>query len=114
MEKALAIALILSSILVFGCVQQTPSATTTSRTLSAADEAKTKCIALCLQEKQKGNDLSRGPCLSNKIIDDWVCDVAHSPRESVDNDPANQCPAFGSNASHFIEVNPECAFIKAV
>ncbi len=45
----------------------------------------------------------------------WVCDVAHSPREDVDNLPENQCREFGEGkANHFVEVNPNCEFIKAV
>ena len=75
--------------------------------------AKNKCIALCKEFKNNGTDLSNGPCLSNEIIEDWVCDVAHWPRLDVDNDPRNQCPAFGKTARHFVEVDPNCNFIRA-
>jgi len=81
-------------------------------TITSADQlARQECIMLC-KEKQQELDLSRGPCLSGSIIDDWVCDVAHDPREAVDDDPANQCPEFGDTASHFVEVSPECNFIR--
>lgn len=80
---------------------------------SLADQAKTKCIQLCQSKLQQGINLAPGPCLSNEIVSDWVCDVAHDPRQEVDNDPANQCPQFGKTASHFIEVDPECNFIRS-
>lgn len=72
------------------------------------------CEALCKEKLAAGVDLSNGPCLSNQIADNWVCDVAHKPRQEVDNDPANQCPKFGKTAMHFVEVDPECNFIKEV
>jgi hypothetical protein len=63
-------------------------------------------------------DLSDGPCLTDggvEFYDDWVCDVAHSPREPVDNLPENQCQAFRNDeAHHFVEVSPQCEFIKAM
>ena len=60
-----------------------------------------------------------GPCLSDNNsewnIADWVCDVAHSPRQDVDNLPENQCQAFrNSQAHHFVEVDSSCNFIRAV
>jgi len=42
-----------------------------------------------------------------------VCDVAHQPRQDVDNDRKNQCDAYhDGRASHFVEVDPTCAFIE--
>ena len=76
--------------------------------------AKQKCIQACQTALDAGQNLENGPCLSNKIADDWVCDVAHSPRQAIDNDPANQCPEYGKSAKHFVEVTPDCKFIKAV
>lgn len=71
-----------------------------------------KCISLC---KQQSIDLSNGPCLSNKIEKDWVCDIAHSPRQQVDNLPENQCSAFREGkANHFVEVTPNCELIRKV
>ena len=66
-----------------------------------------------MEELGLGTDLSSGPCLSNEVIPDWVCDVAHSPRIEVDNNPVNQCPAFKQKkAHHFVEVDEECKLIK--
>ena len=70
-----------------------------------------KCIELC--ENFEGNR-TNGPCLSNEVISDWVCDIAHSPRRWVDNKKENQCPAYGVNASHFVELDENCSLIRAI
>jgi hypothetical protein len=68
----------------------------------------------CQKQLETGADLSKGPCLSNEIAPDWVCDVAHNPRQAVDDEPANQCPAYWDTAHHFVEVDPQCNFITEV
>ena len=71
------------------------------------------CIQLCQQKLAEGIDLSTGPCLSNNITTNWVCDVAHDPRQAIDNNPDNQCPAFlNGTAKHFVEVNTGCNLIR--
>ena len=77
----------------------------------AAFEASRQCVGLCETEKAKGRNLSAGPCLSNQITPDWVCDVAHDPRQDVDNLEQNTCPAFGVTAQHFVEVDENCRVI---
>ncbi len=77
-------------------------------------QAKQKCMNLCASATQ---DLQAGPCLSdnnpNWNVLDWVCDVAHSPRQDVDNLAENQCSAFkAGTAKHFVEVTPACEFIR--
>ena len=81
-------------------------------TKSGAPEAIQRCVELCKQAKAKGVDLSNGPCLSNSVVPGWVCDVAHWPRQPVDNDPRNQCSAFGKTAFHFVEVDENCSVIR--
>ncbi|MDO8559588.1 MAG: hypothetical protein Q7S23_00930 [bacterium] len=74
-----------------------------------------QCQQLCRQQVTLGADLAAGPCLGNPIpgLENWVCDVAHLPRQAVDNDPANQCAAFRSgSAKHFVEVGQDCNVIK--
>ena len=43
-----------------------------------------------------GDDLDGGPCIAERLpgLDDWVADIAHDPREDVDDDPANQCQRY--------------------
>ncbi|HII15708.1 MAG TPA: hypothetical protein HA362_05335 [Nanoarchaeota archaeon] len=71
------------------------------------------CIRAC--EQTKGN-IENGPCLLNPIENtEWVCDVAHSPRIDIDNQPENQCSAFREGkARHFVEVSIDCIVIKKV
>ena len=63
--------------------------------------------------KARGVDMSRGPCLG-VIEPGWVADVAHDPRQDVDDDPANQCEAYRSGAAdHFVELDPDGEFIRS-
>lgn len=80
-----------------------------------SSQARTTCVEECEAWLNEGKDLSDGPCLSDKIVQDWVCDVAHSPRKDVDNKPENQCDAYKrGEAHHFVEVDPNCDFIRAI
>ena len=87
--------------------------------VSSNEFAKNLCIQLCLEERSKGRDLSNGPCLSDNnskwIVRDWVCDVARWPRQDIDNLPENQCQEYREGkAHHFVEVSPQCEFIRAI
>ncbi|MGB9708371.1 MAG: hypothetical protein ACPLXC_03565 [Candidatus Pacearchaeota archaeon] len=75
-----------------------------------------ECEAACQEALQQGQNLSNGPCLLDPIRDtEWVCDIAHEPREIIDNLRENQCNSWhNGTAKHFIELTPECKFIKAV
>jgi hypothetical protein len=79
-----------------------------------AEKAFEEAKKIFVEQKAAGVDMSKGPCLSNEVIPDWVADVAHWPRQSIDNDPQNQCPAYREGkAHHFIELDPEGNFIRA-
>ena len=74
-----------------------------------------KCIEECRKIVEKGENISSGPCLLNPIpeLNDWVCDVAHWPREEIDNLPENQCSYFREGrAHHFVEVDTSCKLIR--
>jgi len=61
-----------------------------------------------------GEDLSNGPCLSNEVVPDWVADIAHDPRQAVDDLPENQCSAYREGrAHHFVELDPAGNLIRA-
>jgi hypothetical protein len=65
------------------------------------------------QAKAQGVDMSRGPCLGT-IKPGWVADVAHDPRQDIDDEPANQCEAYRrGQAKHFVELDPEGNFIRS-
>ena len=108
MENASILALLLMFlILVSGCVQ----------TQSNEENATSLCQKIC--NSKLSENISNGPCLSdsnaNWTVNDWVCDVAHSPRQSVDDLPENQCSAYRSGeAHHFDEVDTNCNLIKSV
>lgn len=62
---------------------------------------------LYIQAKSSGIDLNSGPCLG-KIADDWVLDIAHLPREDMDNLPENQCDDYRTGkVHHFVEMTPK-------
>ena len=77
------------------------------------------CLDSCNNTLQAGDSsaLELGPCLLDPIPiePDWVCDVAHSPRTAVDDNPHNQCQYYLRGESHhFVEVTPDCKLIRAV
>jgi len=82
-----------------------------------AGQAEQKCIALC-QLHTGDINYENGPCLSDKYskdftVTDWVCDIAHNPRTSIDDIKDNQCKTFiDKKASHFVEVDTNCNLIK--
>lgn len=83
----------------------------------ADDDPVAACVALCQDMKPRmgESDWKNGPCLSDRgswSIRGWVCDVAHSPRKSVDDYRENQCRAWGRTANHFVEVNESCSYIR--
>lgn len=74
------------------------------------------CLKLC-KDNPQNLDYTNGPCLSDSNaewnISDWVCDIAHSPRQAVDDLAENQCSAFKEGkAHHFVEVDTGCNLIK--
>ncbi|VVB57254.1 Uncharacterised protein [uncultured archaeon] len=72
------------------------------------------CIQACRQARDSGTSLEPGPCLLNPILaaPQWVCDVAHEPRQAVDDLPENQCSAYRRNSTHFVELRPDCSLIR--
>jgi hypothetical protein len=70
------------------------------------------------QAKVAGQDLSAGPCIAESLpapgLSDWVADVAHDPRQPVDDQPQNQCQRFrNGEAHHFVELTPTGELIRA-
>ena len=101
---------LIAIVLVSGCIEIAWVEDVGDDVMSSATA---NCINLCNQQKDAGRDLSNGPCLSNEISPNWVCDIAHDPREDVDNQPENQCEAFrNETARHFVEVDLSCNLIR--
>ena len=65
-------------------------------------------------EKQAGRDFSSGPCLSNALLPGWVLDIAHNPRQPIDDLAENQCMAYREGrALHFVELDVNGNLIRA-
>ncbi len=75
-----------------------------------------RAVQQCIESCNKATiDLSKGPCLWENNVEDYVCDVAHSPRQDIDNDPSNQCTAYREGrASHFVEVDENCNLMRSM
>jgi hypothetical protein len=83
---------------------------------SGSERAVDEAQAAFRQAQLSGRDLSSGPCVSESLpsLPDWVADVAHNPRQPVDDDPANQCQRYRSGqAHHFVELTTDGQLIRA-
>jgi hypothetical protein len=101
-NRGAALALALAAIAVAGCGGAEADAETVRLAKQAYEQA-----------KARGVDMAPGPCLG-VIKPGWVVDVAHDPRQDVDDEPANQCAAYREgDADHFVELDPEGNFIRA-
>ncbi len=81
---------------------------------SEIDTAVNQAKYLYSLKKATGEDLKEGPCLSDALMPDWVVDIAHNPRQPVDDLPGNQCPSFREGrVKHFVELDLEGNLIKA-
>ena len=68
------------------------------------------------QAKAQGTDFSNGPCIAEQLpnLPDWSVDVAHTPRQSIDDQPANQCRNYRQGTTHhFVELDPNGKLIRA-
>jgi hypothetical protein len=83
---------------------------------SQSEKEKAVAAARDAYASAKGTDFRRGPCIAERLpgLPDWVADVAHDPRQKVDNEPANQCVRYESGAAHhFVEIDPNGKLIRA-
>jgi hypothetical protein len=68
------------------------------------------------QRKASGTDFATGPCISESLpgFEDWAADIAHDPRQPVDDQPANQCQSYRDGQTHhFVELTPGGRLIRA-
>jgi hypothetical protein len=83
-----------------------------------SEEEKDRAIAAARQvyeqEKANGTDFTSGPCIAEEVIDDWSVDIAHDPRQDVDDAPQNQCQLYRDGTTHhFVELDEEGNLIRA-
>ena len=109
MKAALAAALALAALTAGAGCGDDVSDTERDRAIAEAQQAYEQAL-------RKGTNLDDGPCIAEKLPDlsDWVVDVVHDPRTDEDDDPANQCSRYrDGDASHFVELAPDGAVIRA-
>jgi hypothetical protein len=83
---------------------------------SDRDRAVDQAQAAYRQFIATGAPLEPGPCISESLpgLPDWVADIAHSPRQPVDDEPANQCQRYRSGqAHHFVELDEHGDLLRA-
>jgi hypothetical protein len=100
---------LLATVLLAGCGGGSSAPSDQDR---AVDEA----MKAYEQAKAGGKDLGDGPCIAEQLpgLADWVADIAHDPRQPVDDQPANQCQRFREGeAHHFVELDPSGRLIRA-
>lgn len=93
--------------------QTQQSANSSPPNFKGNEEMLKNALNLYAKKKQEGVDFANGPCLG-KIADDWVLDIAHNPRQTVDDKAENQCADFRTgSAHHFVELDPNGNLITA-
>lgn len=109
MRKIVLIALLAMTVLIAGCVNKEAR-----ERESEIESLIQECKNACKEAIANGIDLSNGPCLLDPMSNSsWVCDIAHKPREAIDNLKENQCKAWhNKTATHFIELTPNCELIR--
>lgn len=121
MKYKLLFIFLLLIFLASGCSKKEPllKETFEPTSISVEERAKEACIKECKNRMNSGIDLSKGPCLSdndvNWMIEDWACDIAHNPRQEIDDLIENQCNAYiEEKVHHFVELDPNCNIIRTV
>ena len=107
--RRLSLLALTATVLLAGCGGDGTSQSDQDRAVSAAMKAYE-------QAKASGTDLADGPCIAEQLpgLSDWVADVAHDPRQPVDDEPGNQCKRFREGeAHHFVELDPSGQLIRA-
>ena len=83
---------------------------------SQEDRDKAVAAAKFIYAGKAKEDLSAGPCLSESMpgLVRLGVDIAHDPRQAVDDQPANQCQSYRDGETHhFVELTPDGQLIRA-
>lgn len=111
--------LVLVPLLIMLLVSFSGCAQSPADTMTAEEKYEQSLVDSCTNEckimKATAVNFENGPCLLDPMPQNksWVCDIAHEPRESADGLAENQCQAFRNQlATHFIEVTPDCVFLR--
>jgi hypothetical protein len=83
---------------------------------SERDQAISTAHHIYEDARANGSDMSNGPCLAVDLVPPggWALDIAHDPRQPIDDLPANQCSNVRSGqVDHFVELTPDGQLIRA-
>lgn len=108
-RKSQLVAMAWVTLVIAGCGGDDASDEQRDQAIAGAERAYQKAVA-------RGERLDSGPCIAEELpgLADWVADVAHDPREDVDDEPQNQCHRYrDGDASHFVELTPDGELIRA-
>ena len=114
MKKIILALAIVCIFLASGCIETA----TDNGTTAPSTDPQERCVEVCKEQLLAGVELNMGPCLSESSgvsweIEDWACDVAHEPRKDIDENSRYQCQKYRKEeVSHFVEVTPNCEFIR--
>ncbi len=109
----LSLGMFLLLALLAGCITGDDDDDTGDSEQTRAIDAATKVYEEAVAD---GVDMSNGPCIADELEDvpGWSVDVAHDPRQEIDNDPANQCQAYrDGRTTHFVELDENGELIRA-
>lgn len=71
-----------------------------------------KALTIYLDAIKENKDLSNGPCLGS-VQEDWALDIAHEPRQTVDEQSDNQCANYLSGQTkHLIELDEKGSILR--
>ncbi len=60
----------------------------------------------------QGEDLTSGPCLTDRLTQGWAADLVHSPRTTVDDEFKNRCPSDVAGTSKVVELDLQGNFVR--
>jgi hypothetical protein len=108
LRKLLTVAIASVALVVPGCGGDDVSQEERDRAIAAAKQSYDQAVS-------RDEDLDVGPCIAEELpgLPDWVADVAHDPRQDIDDEPENQCQRYrDGKASHFVELTPAGEVIR--
>lgn len=86
---------------------------TETKSIAPEEVAKALCVRECISRLSTGEDLRLGPCLSDAIAPGWACDIAHDPREPVDDRAPFSCPVTTSGKPYrLVELDGTCGVLN--
>jgi len=107
-------AIFVAAVSFYKAEKQSASENSGNESDSETEQAIEKAQEIYAEKKAEGNDFSSGPCIAEDLMPDWVADIAHNPRQAIDNLSENQYQNFREGrVHHFVELDPDGNFIRA-